>query len=588
MPELNSDTPVFNCFVRSEYLYDLQSHHGEYEECTVFGITSIQGRALAFRILTERGAQVSNLPVSALTLKPHDPHLPLNYLELWDCYDPETEVLTYEGWKKFPQLTVEDRLATVNLQSDLLEYQKPIKLISKHYSGEMVRIGGGPRQRLDLMVTPNHRMVVHKCGQKEAAASIKMAKDLRKTDTIKLTTSWNGQDLETYRVSGWYKPDNPGKKYQESVVVDAALFAEFLGWYVAEGCCQEEQHRVFISQNPGPGRDKLRALLDQLPWKWHEAGNSVAVSNIQLYNEVCGMGTSCYDKRVPQWIKDSSPRIIRAFLNGAISGDGWLDYGNKERYATVSPLLADDIQELYLKLGYSANIRYRKAQPYDIRGRQGNNTADQYWVIQNSSSRASLMSYSDPIFYNEDYVGPVYCATVPNGTLVVRRNGKMVICGNCFSYEFSVTKFSWLTEMRCQVILRDKQIHDGTYYATVGWYGNNDSEEPGEAGLKDGHIVFLDCGCISCQPNSRIIFHEPSFITNPYDIRKGERPDYLTQTYKWRCENDAKWVTEDSFRMFYDDNDLDASAEKLTFEQKKELARQRALREVGWPKDGTD
>lgn len=236
MPELNSDIPVFNCFVRREYLYDLKSHHGEYEECTVFGLTSIQGRALGFRILTERGAQISNLPVSALVLKQHVPHLPLHYLQMWDS----------------------------------------------------------------------------------------------------------------------------------------------------------------------------------------------------------------------------------------------------------------------------------------------------------------------------------------------------------FSYQFSITPFSWLSEMRCQVILRDRQIFDGRYYATVGWYGNNDSEEPGEAGLKDGHLVFLDCGCIACQPNSRIIFHEPSFITNPYRIREGERPDYLTQTYKFKCETDAKWTSEDSYRMFYDDHDLDVDFSNLSAEEKKELARRRALLEAGW------
>lgn len=28
----------------------------------------------------------------------------------------------------------------------------------------------------------------------------------------------------------------------------------------------------------------------------------------------------------------------------------------------------------------------------------------------------------------------VYCATVPNGTLIVRRNGKPVIAGNCVEY----------------------------------------------------------------------------------------------------------------------------------------------------------
>lgn len=579
MPELNESIPVFGCEIRAEFLYDLQSHHGEYEHCTVFGVASIYGRALGFHALTERGAQIARIPLNGLTFKEHDPHLPLHYLQLWDCYDSETEVLTRTGWKKFPNVSYGDELATVNLESDLLEYQKPSRLINKEYKGSMVRIGGGPRQRLDLLVTPKHRMVVYKSQQR--APAIREAAALRKTDTIKLTCGWKGMDRDTYLVPGWDLPHNSGKKSQETLKVDALLFAEFLGWYIAEGCCSENPCRVFISQSPGPGRDRLRILLDKLPWKWHDAGQSVAVASRQLYNELKGLGTSCYNKRVPQWIKDASPRIIRAFLDGAIAGDGWYDYETKERYATVNSDLAGDIQELYLKLGYSCNVRQRKAQPYNIHGRFGDNTADQYWAIQNSRERASLISDGNPIFHQEDYEGTVHCATVPNGTLVVRRNGKMIICGNCFSYNVTVTDFNWLHEMRVKVVLRDRQVFDGTYMFTVDWYGNNDSEEPGDDGHKNAHVIRLDCGCIAAQPNHRIIWYEPSMIVNPYQIEQGERPDFLINTYKWKCEIDSRWATEDSYRMFYDD--LDLGPEELTPEKRIELAELRARRDTNWP-----
>lgn len=581
MPELNESIPVFSCEIRAEFLYDLQSHHGEYEHATVFGVASIYGRALGFHALTERGAQIARLPLSALTFKEHDPHLPLHYLQLWDCYDSETEVLTKGGWKKFPEISYDDRLATVNLENDYLEYQKPSLLINKHYKGPMIRIGGGPRQRLDLLVTPEHRMVVYK--SKKDKPEIRNASDLRKTDTIKLTCKWKGVDIITYTIPGWELPNNPGKKSQIPFQVDAALFAEFLGWYIAEGCCMNDPCRVFVSQSPGPGRDKLRILLDKLPWKWHNAGNSISVASRQLHNEVKKLGNSCYDKRVPDWIKESSPRIIRAFLDGAVSGDGWTDYDIRERYATVNSALAGDIQELYLKLGYSCNVRQRKAQPYNIRGRTGDNTVDQFWAIQNSGKRASLIAEGKPLFRQEDYNGTIHCATVPNGTLVVRRNGKMVVCGNCFSYNVSVTDFSWLHEMRVKVILRDRQVFDGTYMFTVDWYGNNDSEEPGDDGHKNAHVIQLDCGCIVAQPNHRVIWYEPSMIVDPYRIEQGERPDFLINTYKWKCEIDSRWTAENSYQMFYGDHDL--GPEELTLEKRRELAKLRALRDTNWPEN---
>ena len=155
---------------------------------------------------------------------------------------------------------------------------------------------------------------------------------------------------------------------------------------------------------------------------------------------------------------------------------------------------------------------------------------------------------------------------------------------DCFSYYVSVTDFDWLHEMRVQVALRDKQVVEGSYMFTIDWFGNNASEEPGEDGHKNAHVIQLDCGCIAAQPNNRILWHEPSFITNPKKLHKGERPDYLINTHKWKCEIDSKWVAEDSFRYFYEDHNLALEeGESLSMQGKKELARLRALKDVNWP-----
>ena len=151
---------------------------------------------------------------------------------------------------------------------------------------------------------------------------------------------------------------------------------------------------------------------------------------------------------------------------------------------------------------------------------------------------------------------------------------------DCFSYAVSVTNFSWLREMRVQVLLRDKQVFNGVYMFTVDWYDNNESEEPGEDGHKNAHIIQLECGCIVAQPNNRVIWHEASVITSPCSLRKGERPDYLINTHKWKCEIDSKWTTDDSYNMFYDDKNHD---DVLDHETRVEFARRRALLDAQWP-----
>jgi len=127
---------------------------------------------------------------------------------------------------------------------------------------------------------------------------------------------------------------------------------------------------------------------------------------------------------------------------------------------------------------------------------------------------------------------------------------------DCFSYDVSVHAFDYLHLMRCKAILRDRQIFDGHYLFTVDWCGNPDSEDPGEGGHKNAHILALDCGCYAALPNNRIIWHEPSFLTDPVQPEKGEKPEYLTNSHVWKCEIDSKWTAENSYKMFYDDNFL--------------------------------
>ena len=62
------------------------------------------------------------------------------------------------------------------------------------------------------------------------------------------------------------------------------------------------------------------------------------------------------------------------------------------------------------------------------------------------------------------------------------------------------------------------------------------------------NIILLDNGQIALQPNNRIKWSEPSFVTKPFP----EKPDYLVNKDYYNCEGFEKWSTEDSERMFYD------------------------------------
>ena len=130
----------------------------------------------------------------------------------------------------------------------------------------------------------------------------------------------------------------------------------------------------------------------------------------------------------------------------------------------------------------------------------------------------------------------------------------------CFSYDVAVNEFMYLKHMRCAVLLKDRKWYEGEYMFTIDWCNSAYAENSGDGGFKTAHMIKLDNGCFALQPNNRMKWFEPSFITKPFP----DKPDYLTNSHIWLCELKEKWATEDSQAYFYDNKEIeDSEAPKL-------------------------
>lgn len=119
---------------------------------------------------------------------------------------------------------------------------------------------------------------------------------------------------------------------------------------------------------------------------------------------------------------------------------------------------------------------------------------------------------------------------------------------NNLSYEVEAHEYGALRQLRCDVWLKNGTWCPGTYMFTLSWMGSRPAEDAGDGGFKRAHIIRLDNGCFAAQPNNRIRWYEPSFITRPFPAN----PDFLTNEHIWNCEQGDKWVTEDSERFYYE------------------------------------
>jgi hypothetical protein len=124
---------------------------------------------------------------------------------------------------------------------------------------------------------------------------------------------------------------------------------------------------------------------------------------------------------------------------------------------------------------------------------------------------------------------------------------------NCFSANFSVLEINYLASLRVDVLMKDKKWYSGKYCWTFQWGPDSThgidltlATDPFEH--KSAHFIELDNGHFCMQPNNRLRWHDPTFITKPFPTK----PDYKGNSQVWNCEIHSKWVTEDSNVMFYD------------------------------------
>ena len=100
MAYLNANIPVQYAQIRREYLYDLKKHHGEVEDCIIFGLSAITGRAILFHCIMENGAVFYRLPISAFIqrgFKPEEvPRRRLDELQLWNCFSYYPDVTSWD------------------------------------------------------------------------------------------------------------------------------------------------------------------------------------------------------------------------------------------------------------------------------------------------------------------------------------------------------------------------------------------------------------------------------------------------------------------------------------------------------------
>lgn len=420
----------------------------------------------------------------------HPRHGPLFWLHNnWGaCYDRETEVLTETGWMKFSDLPRDVKVATLDPATHRLEYQQPTAYHKIPYSGDLIHFRC---QGVDLMVTPNHRMYVHPVKSRfpddPKEWRVVEAQECNLHFRTKKDAFWVGEDVETHKVG--------------DVDVPMDDWIEFLGYFLSEGCCgngkarkikrkkyaaaaaamgincrdewesERVSYTVMICQKKPEGVALMEGVLSRLPWKFCRVKEGWVVHCKALWQQLRVLGKA-HEKRIPNYVRQLCRRQQRILFDAMMAGDG--TYAGHATYYTSSPGLADDVQELLLKIGLAGDVSRT-----DRVGRDNGSGVTRHVEYRVNVKMERLTPRPQhghrPLYV--PYLGAVYCVTVPNGLVYVRRGGVAQWSGNS-AHGVCPTGMlpggAWITGADVDWICRDEVYafagHSGWVTPTIDWF----------------------------------------------------------------------------------------------------------------------
>jgi PBSX family phage portal protein len=348
------------------------------------------------------------------------------------CYSADTETLTENGWKKYDQIGPDEKIAAYDPKTDQICFVVPKKkLVYEVVDEEMIRFAN---KKTDCLVTRDHTMYV----RKSTPTSVWQVLEAGQVDHLKFKVKvagsrWEGREQTSFSLPKACEIER-GHGHGISSDVKFDDWLEFLGYFLSEGGLVLTAHPsapflVYIDQKkPGP-REKIRACLDRIGWKYSTQIKPCGTTHFLLSNRclrdwlVDNVGHNSHDWHIPDDYLKLSSRQLHILFDAMMLGDGSVGKnGTSWSYYSASRQLVDQVQWLLLQTGYRAHIRRSEAaQVWRVCFSGGTTTQ-----LHSTGAERTPASVT-----RERYTGKVYCFSVPGfGFFVTRRNGKVAIQGN--------------------------------------------------------------------------------------------------------------------------------------------------------------
>lgn len=338
----------------------------------------------------------------------------------YGCYSSDTEVLTSQGWTPWPEVTRTHKLAAVELNSWDIKFETPTAL-------QKVALDPGDylysvqTSRFDWAVTLDHRMVFStRLNSKGEWSSYKFGP----------ASSLVGKPFKC-RLAG----NLTDRKIPADCPKDVDLISLFklAGFFFGDG---------LRSNNINPGCLRFRLRRNRKINFLYTLGFPISVGKADRYvihNTTVSAWIHKYfasstGKTIPRFLLELPSALFEAFAEGLRNSDGTLRRNTWALDSTEKEAL-DILQAAFHLNNTAATLSLNnKCEGPDHENHRP------CWRLHVSSlqpeSRIELTQKNRTRGEEKliSYDGFVYCATVSTGALLVRRNNKVFISGNCLEH----------------------------------------------------------------------------------------------------------------------------------------------------------
>jgi very-short-patch-repair endonuclease len=458
------------------------------------------------------------------------------------CFSEDTLTLTDSGFKNYWEIDeTKDKIACYNPETKKIEYHIPYTKVVYDYDGEMVHFN---TDKIDILVTPNHRMWSAKRGSND----YKFIKAEEVKPRARFEGTVNGCEGE----------------YQKSVKIGEKEYSiynycKLVGYYVSEGWVSEEKRknrkRKFSTVSIGQSKNSIYRkdidnLFEDMFHTHYDNDNEIHVYNPDLAEYLrTNFGQGCLNKKIPAFVKNLVPECLEIVLESMINGDGSCREDKYKEYYTSSKQLAMDCAEIAFKCGYIVMIGEHKRKVFkDYFNKTGHKykTNHKQYVVYLSKGKkgknpvleSKSYKYHNKEITRTSYKGKIYCFSVPHELFITMRNGKIAIQGNTSAQvgvEVLIRRLdNWRNKLKAWV---EKNI----FLPVAQMQGFIDEEESKEA----GETIYL----------------HPKLIWNDLQLRdKSNRIQTMMQLYDKGLVS-AQTILEEL------DLDYDSEVEKIRDEQ---------------------